>query len=137
MPGTVTFAYDNGADYSGYGRGVTKVVVSWTCDASGDAAGTSGKIVGELVKGVTNPTDSPTDNHDIVITDEDGFNVLASCDDDLQDRDVTNSEEVYFLLKDASTAAQPLHPVVCSKLTITVAAAGNVKSGVLSLYVRV
>lgn len=135
----VTFTYEEGDDHESKRRGIRKVIASWTSDGSGDATGTTGKIVGTLVKGTTNPTDGPTDNYDITLTDEDGVNILASCDDDLADRDTTNSEEVYFLVKDHAAGtplAQSLHPVVCSKITVTVAAAGATKSGVLTLYLR-
>lgn len=134
----MTFAYDEGSDGAGYRHAYRKVVVSWTSDGSGDASGTSQKLVGELVKATTNPTDGPTDNYDITLTDEDGVNILAGCDDDLADRDTTNSEEVYFFLKDhaGSPLAQSLHPVICGTVTVTVAAAGATKSGVLNLFLR-
>jgi hypothetical protein len=134
----MTFAYDDGTDNLGTRRGVRKVICSWTCDGSGDASGTTGKLVGALVKASTNPTDSPTDNYDITLADEDGIDILAACQSSLLNRDVTNSEEVYFFVKDAAGTplAQPVHPVVCGALTVTVAAAGNTKSGVLNLYLR-
>jgi len=134
----VTFAYDDGADGTGAQRGFRKVICSWTSDAAGAAAGTSQKLVGTLVKATTKPTDGPTDNYDIVLTDGDGVNILTGCDDDLVDRDTTNAEEVYFLVKDhaGSPLAQAIHPVVCSPLTVTVAAAGDTKSGVLNLFLR-
>lgn len=134
----ITFTYDEGHDRNGQYRGVRKVIASWTSDGSGDASGTTGKLAGLLVKAVTNPTDGPTDNYDITLADEDGVNILAGCDDDLTDRDTANSEEVYFLVKDhaGSPLAQSLHPVVCGPLTVTVAAAGDTKSGVLTLFLR-
>lgn len=134
----VTFAYDEGADGAGNRHVIRKVIVSWTSDGSGDASGTSQKLVGELVKATTNPTDGPTDNYDITLADEDGVNILAGCDDDLADRDTANSEEVYFLVKDhaGSPLAQSLHPVICGPVTVTVAAAGATKSGVLNLFIR-
>ncbi len=136
MAGTVTFAYDDGVDGGGLRRGITKVVVSWTCTAGGAADGTSRKLVGTLVKAVTDPTDSPTDNYDITLTDDAGADILSNCDADLTNRDVTNSEERYFLIKDAASTAQSLHPIVCSTVTVTIANAGSTKSGVLYLYVR-
>ena len=133
----MTFTYDNGRDESGSYRGVRKVIASWTSDGSGDASGTA-KIVGTLVKATTNPTDGPTDNYDIVLTDDDGIDILAACQNDLTNRDTTNSEQVYFLVKDtAETAlAQSVHPIVCGLVTVTIAAAGDTKSGVLNLFLR-
>jgi len=139
MAGTVTFTYDEGHDGAGLKGHIQKVTVDWTSDASGDADGTSRKIVGRLIKGVTDPGDSPTDNYDIVITDEEGVNVLGNCFDDLVDRDTTNTEEVYFQVSNlaATDPAGGVHPVVCDTLTITVSNAGNAKSGQLILYVGV
>ena len=111
---------------------VNVVVASWTSDGDGDADGTTIPISGHLIKGGTNPsgTAAPADNYDIVITDPAGANVLALSQDDLIDRDTANSEEVYFSL----TAGTSAFPVVSDALTITVAAAGDTKSGVLRLY---
>lgn len=138
MAASMTFTYDNGIDGSGRGHGFRKVVVTWTSASDGTASGVTQKLVGTLVKATTNPSDGPTDNYDITLTDEDGVNILANCDDDLADRDTTNSEEVYFLVKDhaGSPLAQSVHPVVCGKLTVAIAAAGDTKTGVLNLYLR-
>lgn len=138
MAGTITFDYDEGADGAGNWHPYRKVICSWTSDSSGDASGTTKKLVGTLVKATTNPTDGPTDNYDITLADEDGVNLLGGCDDDLTDRDTANSEEVYFLVKDhaGTPLAQSIHPVVCGVVTVTVAAAGSIKSGVLNLFLR-
>lgn len=135
----ITFTYDDGADGTGFRGNIRKVIADWTSDGSGDAAGTTRKIVGTLIKAVTDPTDSPTDNYDITITDEEGVDVLAACQSTLANRDTTNSEQVYFLVLDAAGTplAQSIHPVVCDKLTVTIANAGNAKSGQLILYYRV
>lgn len=139
MAASMAFTYDNGNDGSGRGHGLRKVIATWTSDASGDCVGTTEKLVGTLVKASTNPSaTAPTDNYDITLTDNDGVNILSACDDDLADRDTTNSEEVYFLVKDHAVTplAQSIHPVVCSEITVTIAAAGNSKSGVLNLFLR-
>lgn len=129
----MTFTYDEIA-----GQGIRKIIASWTSDGSGAAAGTTKKICGELIKGVTNPTDSPTDDYDLVITDSDSVNVLGNCFDDLQDRDTTNTEEVYFSLsnKAGTAVAMAAFPVVCSPLTLTISNAGDTKSGVATIYYR-
>lgn len=134
---SVTLDYD---DYPRVIGPIRTVRIDWQCDASGDYAETTEKISGRLVKGVTNPSAAsglvPTDNYDIVLTDEDGVNILANCDDDLLNRDETNSEEVYFFVKNAAAAALAVHPIVNGEITVTVAAAGNITAGSLVLYIE-
>jgi hypothetical protein len=127
---TMSFEYTS---FGGYGR----VRCTWTSDAAGAASGTTNAIIGELIKGVTNPdgTDAPTDNYDITLADEDGLNILAGCSDDLADRDTANTESILFLITDGS-APIAMHPVVAGAITVTVAAAGDTKSGVLDLWYR-
>lgn len=134
--GTTAFTYDEGADGIGQKCNVKKVTFTWTCTAGGAAADTSKKIVGRLIKAVTVPTDGPTDNYDIAITDDNGVDVLASCQSTLADRHTANTEEAYFLVKDAAGTplAQSVHPRVCSPLTFTIANAGGSKSGTIVLY---
>lgn len=129
----MTFAYDDGHDKDGLRGRVRTVTASWTSDGSGDAAGTTKKINGRLLKGVTNPTDGPTDDYDITLTDADGADLLSGCIDNLVDRDTTNTETVHFLLSDGA-AGIAAYPVANSAVTVTVAAAGATKSGVLVLY---
>lgn len=137
---SMTLSYDDGVDASGRHEGITKVIADWVSDdTTGAVAGTTRKIVGELVKGVTDPgAAAPTDDYDIAITDEEGLDILTPCQSTLANRDTANSEQVYFLVKDAAGTplAQPVHPVVCDKLTISVSNAGNSKAGQLILYVR-
>lgn len=137
---SMTFSYDDGADYAGERNSIRKVIVDWVSDDStGAVSGTSAKIVGTLVKAVTDPgTAAPTDDYDITITDEEGVDVLTNVQSSLANRDTANSEEVYFLVKDAAGTplAQSVHPVVCDKLTFAVANAGNSKTGQIQLYYR-
>jgi hypothetical protein len=136
----MTFTYDDGQDGRGRPCAINKVIVDWTSDDStGAVTGTTRKIVGYLIKGVTDPgATAPTDNYDITITDEEGVDVLAACEDGLLNRDTANSEQQYFLVLDtaATPLAQSIHPVVCDKLTIAVANAGNSKVGQLILYYK-
>src|SRR5687768_8174322 len=132
----MTFTYDDGYDHAGRSGGVKKVLVSWTSDdGTGAVTGVTGKIVGKLIKAVTDPgTAAPTDDYDIVITDEEGANVLTPCQANLTNRDTANTEQTYFLLLDTAAGtplAQSLHPVVCDALTIAVSNAGNSKTGQL------
>jgi hypothetical protein len=142
MAGTSTVTYDDGIDGAGFQGGIRKILVDWVSDASdGTCVIVTRKIVGELVRGVTDPgATAPTDNYDIVITDEEGVDVLAACvaAGRLADRDTANSEQAYFFVEnvDASPLATSRHPVVCDKLTITVTNAGNSKLGQLILYYR-
>jgi hypothetical protein len=136
MAGAITFSYDDGYDKNGERGSIRKVIASWTSDTSGDAAGTSAKINGYLLKGVTNPTDSPTDDYDIVLTDSDGANLLDGAFANLTNRDTTNTETRLFNLTDG-TVPIGAYPEVNSTITVTVAAAGSTKSGVLTIYYRV
>lgn len=120
---------------------IRKLIVDWLSDdTTGAVSGTTDKpIIGTLIKAVTDPgAEAPTASYDITITDAEGVNVLAGCDDDLADRHESTTEEVYFLVKDhaGTPLAQSLHPVVADLLTIAVANAGNSKNGQLILYYR-
>ena len=122
----MTFAYhDLGA--------IRKIVATWTSDsATGAVSGTTEKIVGSLIKGITDPgTAAPTADYDIVLTDEQSFNILTGAADDLTDRHTSNTEEVYF-----DQADHDRFPVVADTIGIAVAAAGNSKQGVLTIYYR-
>jgi hypothetical protein len=141
MPGSsMTFAYDNGYDGQGRPRGLRKVVISWLSDdATGAVTGVTTDLRGELVKATTDPgAAAPTANYDIALTDEYGVNILAACDDDLADRHTSNSEEMYFLVKDhaGSPLAQSLPPVVAGPITVAVTNAGNAKNGTLVLFLK-
>ena len=131
----MTFAYEETL------AAMTRVVCSWTSDADGDAAGTTKKLAGRIVKGITVPSAvaAPTDNYNIVLTDEQGVNLLTNSQDDLQARDTANTEEVYFPLELGTAAANVYagnaYPVFCEALTVTVSAAGDTKSGTLYLYI--
>lgn len=133
----MTFTYDRGQDGEGRRGGVEKVLIDWTSDSlTGAVSGTTQKIVGRLIKGVTDPgSATPSDNYDVNITDEEGVDVLAACSADLTNRDQSNTEEVYFTLKDtAGTSNIAAFPVVCDKLTVAVTNAGNSKTGQIILY---
>lgn len=141
---TATVTYDDGVDRSNTRCGVRKVLIDFlTDDSAGTASVTTEKIVGELIKITTDPgSAAPTDNYDIAITDEEGVDVLANCVMNaaaLGTRDTANSEETYLYLKDASVTPIGLaaYPVVCDKLTVSLANAGNAKTTQVILYYRV
>jgi len=123
------------------GGPITRVIGTWTSDdTTGAVSGTTAnKISGRLVKAVTDPgAAAPTANYDIVLTDSESVNVLTGCDDDLQNRHTTTTEETYFFVldTDATPLAKAQHPAVCSVLTVAVTNAGNSKNGVIYLYVE-
>lgn len=128
----MSFTYDT--------EGAIKVInVTWTSNGSGAASGTTRKVSGELHMGKTIPsaTAAPTANYDITLTDSDSFNILSVTDADLQNRHTSNTEAVYFLVQDHGTPSDVAdHPVVCSTITVTVANAGDTKSGTLRLYLN-
>jgi len=138
---SLTATYDLGQDGFG-GRSTIKVItIAWVSDsATGAASGTLKKIAGRLVKAVTVPsgTAAPTDNYDIALTDEQSVNVLSGSQSTLLDRDTANTEEVYFLVKDAAGTplAQSVHPLICNALTVSITNAGNSKAGTIYLYVE-
>lgn len=108
---------------------IRKIILDWLSSDLGAGAVTTKKIVGTLIKGVTNPgATAPSDNYNIVITDEEGLNVLANAADDLLLRDTADTECIYF------ESATGVLPVVCDKLTITIDSAGDAKIGKLILY---
>jgi len=132
-----TIAYDDGQDRKGQHGHIRRIVIDWTSDdATGQVVITTGKISGELLKAVTDPDAgaAPTADYDIVITDEEGANVLANCYDDLVDRHTSTTQTVDFFLTGAANVGA--RPVVCDILTITVSNAGNSKQGRIVLYYR-
>lgn len=132
----MTFDYVDGWDKDGRQGPVRKVLVTWTSDGSGDASGATASISGVLIRAVTDPTDSPSDSYDIVLTDDDGANLLDGCVNSLLNRDTSNTEAVSLALSDGA-AAIGAYPAVCGPVTVTVANAGNAKSGSLVLWCQV
>ena len=105
---------------------LTKVAVSWTSDASGNATEVI-ELNGWLIKCVTNPgASAPTANYDITLIDADGIDAAESL---LINRHTTNSESVYLLATGA-----PVPVLVQGSYTFTVANAGDTKNGVATFY---
>lgn len=102
---------------------VRKHVISWTSDSSGDATQTI-PIDGAIMRVVTNPDDSaaPTDNYDVTFIDSDGLDLLNS---ECLNRDTANSEQVF-------PTNPPFHN---GDVTVTIANAGDTKSGTVTVYV--
>lgn len=139
---SMTFTYDDGWDRLGQQCRIRRVIADWVSDDSdGSASGTTQKVVGELIKVVTDPgSAAPSDNWDVIITDEEGVDVTAVCQNaaTLLTRDTANTEQtyLYILNADGTPIGIAAFPVVCDKLTIAVANAGNSKTGQIILYYR-
>lgn len=138
---SMTFTYDNGQDGQGILCGIRKVTCDFvTDDSAGTASGTTSKIVGRLIKIVTDPgSAAPSANWDVVLTDEKGVDLSIHMDDvaiaALIARHATNTLETYLPLEDtAGTGRIAAFPVVCDQLTVSVANAGNSKTGQIILY---
>jgi hypothetical protein len=107
-------------------RSVKKIIWAWT-STSGGAAGdvTTREYIGKLVGLTTIPgAAAPTDNYDIVVTDEDGHDVLLGAG---ANRDTANTEHV---------AETSLGAVAGSTLTLAVTNAGDTKVGTVILYIK-
>lgn len=141
---TATVTYDDGTDGVGLRGSLRKVIIDFlTDDAAGTASVTTRKIVGELVKITTDPgSPAPTANYDVIVTDEEGVDILANCVMNaaaLLARHTTTTEETYLYLKEASSTPIGISafPVVCDALTVSLANAGNAKATQVILYYRV
>ena len=108
-------------------QSVKQVYFAWTSDSSGDATGTTTNTFdGDLIGFATDPdgTAAPTDNYDVTLTDANGFDLLMG---NGANRDTADIEYV---------AGTSLGAVSGSKLTITVANAGDTKKGVAVVWIR-
>ena len=112
---------------------VRKITWAWTSAADGSAGGSGGggrttvAFDGILQRLVTVPGAAgaaPTALYDLTITDEDGVDVLLGAG---ANRSASATEQV---------AASSLGVVAGDRLTLTVAAAGDSKSGTVHLYIR-
>ena len=105
-----------------------KIKFEWTSDSSGDATVTTSNIFdGSVLECVTVPGSAgnqPTDQYDITITDSDSIDVLHG-----NGANRSNASTEYIVETNLGT-------VVNSKLTLTVANAGDTKSGVVYLFIR-
>lgn len=108
------------------GSPVSIIIWTFTSSAGGAASEQTKKVSGKVKRMVTNPdnTDTPSANWDLTITDEDGVDILEGEGANRDPAGAGTSEEFVF----------PLSALVASKLTFTVANAGNAKKGVVKLY---
>jgi len=116
---------------------VRKTTYTWTSDASGDVNGGATPLIsGQIVRVVTNPdgTDAPSANYDIVLNDEDTFDLAQSL---LANRHTSNNEEVFPMKEQTVGSTTALVPVLTHSLVdCVVSSAGNAKKGVVHVYWR-
>ena len=116
-------------------RTVQNVSMLWVSSAAGAVSGiASPQISGEILRAVFSPGAAglqPTDQYDVTLLDGDGFDVLAGKG---ANRSNVNKEQVTPLTGDGVTTNQRI--AVDGTLELQVAAAGNAKSGTLTIYFR-
>ncbi len=111
----VTLAYGDKANK------IKTVTITWT-SATGGAVTQAFYMDGALVRMVTNPgATAPDPNYDITLVDADGVDLLAG---EGADRHTSTSEQVF-------PTNTPFH---IGTVTFTIAAAGDEKTGVCTLY---
>lgn len=113
--------------------GMNKTSATWTSDSAGDVNGvTKMSISGLIHRIVTDPSaTAPTALYDIVLNDEDGFDVAAGL---LANRSATVTEAVTPLIGDGTTTDK-LMPVA-GTLDVVVTNAGDSKIGTIIVYWR-
>jgi hypothetical protein len=119
----------------GDGKNVGKVIIDWVSDsAAGSVSQLSDKpIFGEILRITTNPgATAPSDDYDITILDEDGVDVALAT---LGNRDTANTETVYPSVTTTGTKTDVLMSVA-GRITLTIANAGNSKTGRVTIYLR-
>lgn len=115
-------------------RTVRQVRLAWTSDAAGAVSGTTVDAVGEIHRVTFVPGtggSQPTDLYDATLLDEDGLDVLAGKGANLSNATKT---QICPFIGDGTVTDKPV--AVCGTLELQVAAAGNVKSGTVVLYLR-
>lgn len=107
---------------------VKKIRGVWKSGDGGESAVATTSLAydGKIIALITDPdgTAAPTDNYDITAADADGDDCLGAGG---MNRDTANVEVVH---------ETSLGAVAGSKLTITVANAGNSKEGVFTMWIR-
>lgn len=109
---------------------MTKIQCDWVSDSSGDASGSTDEaFTGYLTKVDTVPIDG-TLNLDVYVENSDGVDLLSGGGEDRSDSDVESAF--------AADSAGNIGPqaMVNTKLTFTVANAGDSKSGTIVAYVQ-
>ena len=109
-------------------RDLKLIKFSWTSDGSGDASETNDtELTGKIIEIVTVPGSGgsqPTDQYDLTITDNNSIDISHG-----NGANRSNASNEY--ITEANAGA-----VVNSKLTITVANAGDTKTGDVYIFVK-
>ena len=133
--GTVTQSYT--PVYSSEGpTNMATLTFAWTTTSTGTASDVTASTIKDQIAGkyvvmaVTSPdaTDYPDDNYDIVVTDEDGADIMGSV---LLNRDSANTEQATPKIG-ALYGPRP----IAGAITLTVTNAGSGKSGTTVLYLK-
>ena len=133
--GTVTQSYT--PVYSSEGpTNMATLTFAWTTTSTGTASDVTASTIKDQIAGkyvvmaVTSPdaTDYPDDNYDIVVTDENGADIMG---DVLLNRDSANTEQATPHIG-ALYGPRP----IAGAITLTVTNAGSGKSGTTVLYLQ-
>lgn len=133
--GTVTQTYS--PIYSSEGpTNMATLTFAWTTTSAGTASDATGATIKDQIAGkyvvmaVTAPdaTDYPDDNYDIVVTDENGADLMGGV---LLNRDSANTEQATPYIG-ALYGPRP----IAGAITLTVTNAGSGKSGTTVLYLK-
>jgi hypothetical protein len=108
--------------------------IAWTSDGSGNYT-EAVNISGVILRVVTNPgSAAPTDNYDVTLIDEDGIDLLASQG---LNRDTTTTENFCPGLSFSDGTTTSIIPMFhCGVATLTIANAGDSKTGAVVLYIQ-
>ncbi len=123
MPSSVTITEE------AHGRGFRKVTFDWTAHTDGAVTKveTTGTYTGKVEVLITDPDsggDQPTDNYNLIITDDEGYDILAGAG---LLRDDTNTETVL---------SASLGAVFESKIGPVIDTAGSANKGLIVLLIR-
>ncbi len=118
---------------------IQKVVCEWISDdILRNAAGpTHVRLNGRIGMIVTIPAPgllAPDDNYDIVLTDENGLDILDGFSQDLTDRSSTLTEKIIPFLTTMGPDIS-LRPVVFDEVLVSISNAGSLAHGTIVIYV--
>jgi len=125
----MTLTYEEATDReTPIGSPVSIIIWTFLSSAGGAASEQTKKVSGIIKRIVTNPDniDTPTAGWDLTIEDEDGVDMLTGNGADRDPGGTGTSEQTFPC---------PADPAIASKLTFTVANAGNAKKGAVKLYI--
>lgn len=111
-----------------------RATISWTSNATGEVTATITGIQGELLRAAYKPAvgaASPSNAYDLVITDDDGVDVLAGTGANLSNTTATTKS---CMATASSSGYVPM--AVAGGLTFTLTNAGASNQGTVRLYFR-